>query len=215
MTLDATASAALDADVVKPVWFGWLDIVGGALRVNTSGKDITPTGSGDPELDDFLFSGISAAFVDVGRVANKPGGSDTVTAKLSGLPTLDADLLDLIADSANWQGRTARLWRMVRDASNVQQGNFDPYYTGYMTAMPIRPAPDSSIISVTIENYLAAFSAASNRSYLDQARFDPGDRSAEVALAIANGTSGNPLTNNTPTGGYGGGFNDRQTVNYL
>ncbi|MES2289289.1 MAG: hypothetical protein V4530_06075 [Pseudomonadota bacterium] len=215
MTLDATASAQLSQTVIKPVWFGFLDIAGGALRVNTSGADRTPTGTGDPDLDDHLFSGISAQFVDVGRVKQAKGGSETVTVRLSGLPTLDADLLALIGDPANWQGRVGRLWRIVRNSANVQQGAFDPWYTGYMTAMPIKPAPDSSTISVKIEHYLSAFSQASNASYLDQTRFDPDDLSATVAIAIANGTSGNPLTNNTPTpGGYGGGGVYNQDVRF-
>lgn len=215
MSLDATASAALDADVVKPVWFAWLDFDGEPVRANSSGHDITPGGTGDPELDGQLFYGIKADFVSIGPVRSSPGGSDTVTAELSGIPTLDADVLATIGDIANWQGRTARLWRIVRNAINVQQGAFDPYYTGYMTAIAIKPSSKSSKISVTIENYLAAFSQASNRTYLDQDRYDPDDHSAEAAIAIANGISGNPLVNNTPTpGGYGGGGIYNQDVRF-
>lgn len=206
---DSTAVAALDLPVIKPVFFAYLDINTDPVRANTSGSDITPTGTGDADLDGILYSGISNAFVDISPIRVGQGGSDSVTAKLSGLPILDADMLALIGNPANWQGRVARLWRIIRDASNVQQGGFQPYYTGYMTSLDIAGDGTEQIISVTIETYLAAFSQASNRTYLDQARYDSGDQSAKAAIAIANGVSG--VVGNTPTTspGTGGGIRSK------
>jgi hypothetical protein len=40
-----------------------------------------------------------------------------------------------------------------------------------------------------IESYLAALTSASNRTYLDQERYDAGDLSARAAIAIANGSN--------------------------
>jgi hypothetical protein len=116
-------------------------------------------------------------------------------------------VLTTIGNRANWQGRVARLWRVIRDGQNVQQGGFQHYYTGYMTALNIEGSGETQTITVTIETYLAAFSAASNSTYLDQERYDAGDLSARAAIAIANGISGNPLVANTGSG-YGnfGGF---------
>lgn len=207
---DPTAVAALDLPVIKPVFFAYLDIDTDPVRANTSGADITPSGTGDPDLDDDLFVGISNAFVDISPVKVGQGGSESVTAKLSGLPVIDGDTLNLLADPSNWQGRVARLWRVIRDASNTQQGGFQPYYTGYMTALDIGGDANEQFILVTIETYLAAFSQASNRSYLDQARYDSGDLSAKAAIAIANGVSG--VVGNTPTvnsGAAGGGRGPR------
>lgn len=45
------------------------------------------------------------------------------------------------------------------------------------------------MINLEVETYLAFFGQASNRTYLDQQLFDPGDRSAELAIAIANGAA--------------------------
>lgn len=205
---DPTAVAALNLPVIKPVFFAYLDIDTDPVRANTSGADITPTGTGDDDLDDILFTGISNAFVDISPIRVGQGGSDSVTARLSGLPVIDADTLALIGDPANWQGRVARLWRVIRDASNTQQGGFQPYYTGYMTALDIEGDGTEQQIIVTIQTYLAAFSQASNRSYLDQERFDSGDLSAKAAIAIANGVSG--VVGNTPvTVGTGGGIRSK------
>lgn len=200
---DSTAAAALEAEVIKPVFFAWLDIVGDVVRANSSGHDITPTATGDDDLDDNLFIGIGAGFVDISSIKVSDQGTESVSAQLSGIQELDEDTLNTLGDPANWQGRIARLWRVIRNASNVQQGGFQPYYTGYMTSLEVGGDDSGQTITVTIETYLAAFSAAPNRTYLDQERYDSGDLSARAAIAIANGVSG--VVGNTPTGGGSGG----------
>lgn len=204
---DPTAVAALSAQAIKPVFFAWLDIVGDPVRANTSGRNITPTGTGDDDLDDFEFTGISGELVEVSPVRFGQGGSESVTAELSGLSGIDDDTLELMADPANWQGRDARLWRMIRNAANVQQGGYHAYYTGKMTAVAIGGSPEAQRIRVTIESYLAVLSAASNRTYMDAERFDAGDLSARAAIAIANGNyTGAPTSSPGGSGGaYGGG----------
>ena len=64
------------------------------------------------------------------------------------------------------------------------------FYTGYMTVPKLVGDSNGQTIALTIENYLNYMSAASNRSYLNQSAYDPGDKSAEAAIAVANGTSG-------------------------
>ena len=200
---DSTAAAALEAEVIKPVFFAWLNIVGDEVRANSSGHDITPTATGDDDLDDNLFIGIGASFVDISSIKVSDQGTESVSAQLSGIPELDEDTLNTLGDPANWQGRIARLWRVIRNASNVQQGGFQPYYTGYMTSLEVGGDDSGQTITVTIETYLAAFSSAPNRTYLDQGRYDAGDESPQAAIAIANGVSG--ANGNTPTGGGSGG----------
>lgn len=192
---DATHAAALDADVIKPVFFAWLDIDGDPVRANTAGKNITPSGTGDADLDGFEFLGISGDLVTISPVRFKPGGSDTVTAELSGIPGIDDDTLSILADRSNWQGRDARLWRIVRNAANVQQGGYHAYYTGKMVGLTHGGSPAEGLrLAVTIEGYLSVFSEASNRTYLDQSRYDSGDESARAAIAIANGNYTGALT---------------------
>lgn len=200
---DSTAAAAIEAEVIKPVFFAYLNIDGDQVRANSSGHDVTPSGTGDSDLDGHLFIGIGAAFVDISSVKVSDQGTETVTATLSGIQELDTDTLNTIGDAANWQGRIARLWRVIRDAGNVQQGGFQPFYTGHMTSLEIGGDDAGQTITVAIETYLAAFSAAPNRTYLDQGRYDPDDLSPRAAISIVNGVSG--VVGNTPTGGGGGG----------
>lgn len=197
---DAAASAALDAQVIRPGFFVYLDIVGDPVRFNTIGIDVQMSGTGYPEMDGQTFIGTNGKFIDIGSVQAKSGGSDQLTCKLSGLRDIDNDTLNTIGNPANWQGRGAFLWRMIRNENGAQVGAIQHYYTGYMTSLGINGEPEEQTIELAIEGYLAAFGQASNRSYLDAELFDPGDMSARAAIAIANGVSGNPITSNTPTG---------------
>lgn len=201
---DTTAIAALQAEVIKPVFYAFLDIAGGQVRCNTSGADVTPSGTGDTDLDGKLFTGISGAFIDIGEVAYRQGGSESVTATLSGIPEVDAASLALLADPANWRGRDARLWRVIRNAANVQQGGYHAYYTGRMTGLSHSADDDGQTISVTIESYLAVFSEASNRTYLSQDQYDSGDLSAKASIAIANGNYTGAIAGSGYTGTIGG-----------
>jgi hypothetical protein len=196
---DATASAALDAQHIRPVWFGFLDFDGDPVRANTSGGDITISGASDSDLN-YTFFGIHADIVEVSDIKIGESGTDTVTVRLSGLRGPDIDLMNTIGDISNWQGRTARLWRMIRDTNGTQQGGIQPYYTGYMMSAGFEGDPESQSIAITIESYLAAFSQASNRTYLNQADYDPDDLTAQAIIAIANGVSGKQVVNNTPVG---------------
>lgn len=197
------ASAALSEAYVRPIFFAYLNIDGDPLRACTANQSITINGTGDADLDGFTFDGIDPQFVDIGTVKERDGGSDTVICKLSGLVGIDDALLALIGDTAKWQGRLARLWFIIRDQGNIDRGAITSYYTGYMVALSITGSPSSQTIEMSIESYLAAFSKASNRTYLDQELFDPGDLSARAAIAIGNGISSNPLIQNTGVG-YGG-----------
>ena len=102
---DSAHSAALDEQVIKPVWFAWLDIDGDPVWANTSGRNITPAGTGDPDLDGNEFIGISGELVEVSSVKVKTSGSESVTAELSGIPGLDDDALALLADPSAYRGR--------------------------------------------------------------------------------------------------------------
>lgn len=188
---DPTASAALDGDV-RPIWLIYLDFLDEPLRGCTAGQTLTFSGTGDPDLDGQTFDGINSQMIDVSDVSSSEGGTDTLTVEISGIATLDADMLDAVNNPAIYQGRLARLWRIIRDASNTQAGGVQAYYTGYMTSCVVDSQPTEQIITVQIEGYIAAHSAPSMRTYLDQESFDPGDLSARAAIAIANGAGADP-----------------------
>lgn len=202
---NSTASAALDAPVLHPCIVGWLDFVGDPVRLTTAPYAVTFSGTGDADLDGFTFEPVPPEIIAISDVAHSERGSDTVTVTLSGLIGIDTDLLNIIGDRTKWRGRDARLWIMLYDASLAQIGNVWPFYTGEMVRAPFKGTIESQTIELVIENYLSKLHEASNRTYLDQASYDPGDLSAEAAIAIANGTSGASLRDPSGGGSYGGG----------
>ena len=187
---DAAAQVALAAQVRRPVTFCWLDIAGEPIRVTDAPYSFTFTGTGDEDLDGFTFSAVDPRVVSVGDVKAKEGGSDTLTLSLSGLAGVDGETMNAIGNRANYQGRDARLWKAMLDPVTLARvGAIWPYFTGYMAVPKISGDRTSQTISLEIETYLAFFGQASNRTYLDQQLYDPADRSAELAIAIANGAN--------------------------
>lgn len=189
---DLIAQGALAADVRRPVDFAYLDIGAEPLRVTTAPFDVTFVATGDEDLDGFTFQALDPSIVSVGRIRSKEGGGDTVTLTLSGLAGIDDELMTDIGDKTRYAGRDARLWKaMLHPETFGQLGALWCYYTGYMSVPRITGDRSSQIITLDVESYLGFFSQASNRTYQDQQSYDPGDLSAQLAVAIANG-AGNP-----------------------
>ncbi len=187
---DAAAAAALAARVRRPVTFCFLDIAEEPIRVTDAPYSFAFSDTGDDDLDGFTFEAVNPRVVSVATVKAKESGTDTVTLTLSGLAGVDGELMNTIGNKANWQGRDARLWKAMLDPVTFTRiGAIWSYYTGYMSVPRIVGDKSSQTISLELESDLAFFGQASNRTYLDQRSFDPGDRSAELAIAIANGAS--------------------------
>lgn len=202
---DATASAQLDERVVKPVYLAYLDFATDPVLANSSGKDITPTGTGITKLDGNTFIGIDGHFIDLSPVQHGSAGSKSITAKLSGIPgdAVDDDTLAVLDDASQWRGRAADVWQIIRDASNTQQGAVRIWCSGRIVAMDQGGDDKGLIITVTIEGYLASLRGPSNRTYMDQELVDPGDLSAKAAIAAANGSYNKAIV---PQAGYNSGI---------
>lgn len=202
--LDSSAQAALEAGAFAPAFFIWVDVDGDPIRATTFGQDVTFAGTGDADLDGNTFVAFDPQAVDVGDVSNSDNGSDTLTVTLSGIVSIDSELMADIANTALWRGRLVRLWMHIYDETGVNpQGAIVPYYTGYASAVKIIPSTASQTIQLSVENYLAAFAQASNRSYLNQADYDPADTSAQATLAAANMGRGSAVGGGTSGGGSG------------
>lgn len=183
--VDATTQAALEAPILYWRALIWADFVGDPLRATSGLYDRTISASGDAELDG-TYDSYSHNLIEVGAVKHNETGSDTVTVTMSGL-LLNADLLNMIGDRTNWQGRSARLWFYCADEDETQVGSIIPYYTGYMNDVIIAGSPEEQRITLTIENYLATLAGAPNQTYMMQNLFDAGDLSANATLGAANG----------------------------
>lgn len=198
--LDSAAVAQIETGEFAPAFFIWIDFLDDPLRASTLDTTVTFAGTGDPDLDGQTFIPFNSKVVDVGDVSNSENGSDTLTVKLSGIPSIDADVMAEIADETKWLGRIVRLWIQVYDGTgSVKHGAISAYYTGYASNISVEPGPVTQTISLEIENYLAASNQASNRSYLNQKDYDPADNSAQATLASAN------MGRGAPAGGGGGG----------
>ena len=187
MTFDPATLDMLGREVVRPPFLAWLDIVDDPIRATTWEVSLRLSGTGDPDLDGQLFSAISPELGSVSGVKRATGGSDTVTATLSGIVGPNSDLLNILADETKWKGRLARLWFLTLNSAGDRVGAVVPYYTGRMVGFVITGSADQQTAKITIESYLASLTGASIRTYLDQAHFVPNDTSASLTLAVANG----------------------------
>lgn len=187
MTFDPATLDMLGRDVVRPPFLAWLDIIGDPVRATTWETSLRLTGTGDPDLDDQLFSAVSPVMGSVSGVKRATGGTETVTATLSGIVGPNSDLLNVLGDETKWKGRVARLWFLTLNSAGDRVGAVVPFYTGRMVGFAISGSAKQQTAKITIESYLASLTAASNRTYLDQADFTPGDVSASLTLAVANG----------------------------
>lgn len=204
--LDATATAQLDSgDPTKPVFLIYLDIDGDPIRATTTSYPIAVPSVSDPDLSGQTFYATSA-LLEVGDIQYSDNGSETLAITLSGLLLPDADLLNAIGDRTKWQGRSCRLWVIIRNEGRVQQGAIADFYTGYMSAATILPGPDQQAIRLEVEGYKALLNGASNRSYLDQGRFDASDTSASATISSGNNAkaAGTDLTGDPTVGGVFG-----------
>jgi len=185
---DELAAQALGADIRRPVTFVWLDIAGEPIRATDAPYSVQFAGTGDPDLDGFTFDAVDSRLVSVSPVRVREDGTDTVTLQLSGLAGVDDELMTAIGNKANFQMRDCRIWRAMLDPETFGRiGTIWNVYTGYMSVPRIVGDQDGQLIQLEVESYLSFLKRASGRSYQDLSSFDPGDRSAELAIAIANG----------------------------
>lgn len=210
--MDAATLAALGQEIVYVQWFAWMDIDGDPVRAVSGVQDIVfaPGATGDPDLDSHTFFAIPSELVEISDVGHSEGGSDTVTARLRGLPVEDGGLLDIVGQKTKWRKREARLWFRVLEPINDPPTQFNAlpiqrYYSGYLINLSVETSADEQVIVATIENYQAALSEGSGLTYLHQSEFDPGDKSAEQTLAAANGMHKAGVSGSVGGGSRGGG----------
>lgn len=208
--MDAATLEALGQEVVYVQWFAWMDIEGDPVRAVSGVQDIAfgPGETGDPDLDGLIFESVPSDLVAISDVGHSQSGSETVTARLAGLPIEDGGLLDIVGQRSKWRYKEARLWFRLLEPINDPPTQFTPlpihrYYSGYLVNLSVETNADEQVIVATIENYQAALSTGSGLTYLHQSEFDPGDRSAEQTLAAANGMQKAGISGGAP--GYGGG----------
>jgi hypothetical protein len=198
---DATAAAALDETVIRPAWFIFLDVLGDPIRVTTHIADVTFSGTGDAELDG-TYNALDHRVIQISDVEHTDSGSETLSIDLSGILSLDAAFLADIGDVTQWRGRVCRLWLRVMNESGAALGAIVPYYTGYMSSVSIKPSPQAQTVRLSVENYLAAFNEASQRTYMNQKDYEATDTSAAATIAASNSAKTGESRRGGPFGGF-------------
>ncbi len=186
---DATAQAALDQSVHEVAYVGWLDLLDDPIYATTAPYAVTFSGTGDADLDGKTFSPAANGWMSVSPVQNKEGGGEEVTLTLSGLIGVDTDVMNQIGDRAKFQGRFCRLWAMMIDPTGARIGNVWSYYTGYMSTPTLSGDGSYQTITIKVESWLSFMTQATGRTWLAQPEYDADDHSAELSIAIANGTN--------------------------
>lgn len=218
--LDTTAKSAVESGGFARADFIYLDIGTEPLRVTTFGQDVTFSGTGDSDLDGHTFVSFGGELIEISDVADTDTGSDTRAISLSGIVSIDNELVNAIGDKSLWQGRLCRTWFQLYDETGAtKQGAIVADYTGYMSSVDFDGQPSGQTLTLSAEKYLSFFSQASNRSYLGQKDYDANDNSAAATIAAANGmrrdtgAAGAPVSDggtvpsgtnpNVPSTGYG------------
>ncbi|MEH3107156.1 MAG: hypothetical protein PGN09_07700 [Sphingomonas fennica] len=182
--------AWLNETIRHEIEFVFLDIAGQPMRVTTGPYSVSfPAGfSDDEDLNGKTFEAVDGRFVGIGPIHQKEDGADTVTASLSGLAGIDDETMTIIGNKANWQGRDARIWKALLNPDDpTELVSIWAHHSGYMAVPKITGNAETQTIALDIESWLAFLTQPSNRTYLNQRLFDPGDTSADQAIAIANG----------------------------
>ena len=202
-----TYEAAGRAEIVRPCWFVYLDILDDPLFAWTGGYDIAITGQGDSLLNN-TFLGTSG-LVEIGEVADERGGGPGTPITLSGVDPALPGFDRLIAEGRLWQGRRAVIWQSYTNEAG--QPIFDPrrVKTGRMDNLRFEQGGDTGTLTLDIEGFAAHAQQALNTRYAEQRDIDPTDTSQNWVHDLANkqpdvGATGQG-TNKTSGGGGGGG----------
>lgn len=210
--VSGTLQTAIEQPILYLRWVCYLDILGDPVRAITGLYPKTFSGTGDPDLDGDTYTPYPSDLISVSDVKHDESGSDQVNVSMSGLIVNNVDLLNIIGNRSNWQGRTARLWWYVVDENETQVGEVYSYYTGYMNDVTINGSPESQTLSLSIENYLVSLSVTASKTYQMQKEYDSGDESASRSIAAANGANKSGINTMSGGGGYnvefGMGFNE-------
>lgn len=220
MPLDSAISTALDQQIVPIRWLILADFDGDPLRWTSAIYDriFGASETGDPDLDGFTFEAMDShgdsepLLMDIGSIDHAEGGSDTFTISLGALILKDTDLLNLIGNRANWQGRKIRVWWYVEDTDGSIIGDIPvSCYKGRFSAIDIAGDPSQQTIIASAESYLSILTGSTGRTWGQQKEYDSGDTSGAATTANANGTNqktvpGITLPNGMPWPGLGNGF---------
>lgn len=196
----------LEGRVLHPVVIVRLAIVNDPVHAWTGPGLYAPTGTGDAELDGFIFDPVEGG-VDMSDVQeDQRTGRPTVITHTA--HDLDEVLLrQVVRDKRAWLGRGAFIWfGALTDEKDVVA---DPtrIKTGVMTEMEVRREGDQDVITVTIDVDVRNAGAPAFR-ILDHPRIHSTDTFATFMAKLSN--KGSRFTDRDVRAGHSEGLSDFQ-----
>ncbi|HEX7080044.1 MAG TPA: hypothetical protein VF329_03425 [Gammaproteobacteria bacterium] len=179
----------LTGPVVRPVFWGLLDIAGAPLRGYTGPGAFAPVGTGDPDMDGFVFVEAEGA-VDVSDISEDLGigGPVTVTFSAGELDGTEGVVQQLIADRRAFLGRKMKIWLgFLTDDESAVASDFEVIFNGVMVAAESkRQEGQPAVISVTGDADLQKANAPPVR-WIDHQVFEPGDTASTFINSLSRG----------------------------
>jgi hypothetical protein len=188
-------AASLDDDVIWPVVFVYMDIVGDPFRVCTWLYPIIPIGSSDPLLNSQTFIGIGQnnPITEISSIKDSMTGSESVEFKLSIPVDHSAALENIIGDKSKWRGRIACIWYAHMNETRQLIDEPIRLKRGRLSQAIFNCSPEIQTLNLIMESHQSNISQPRRRNYLQQKTIDPLDESPSASIAIANGPSGTGL----------------------
>lgn len=196
-----TLAARVAGPVVRPVLVGWFDFLGDPVYGWTGPGLFAPAGTGDPVLDNNIFSSAEGA-VEISDIGESAGGARPVQLSFSAHDN-DADVIrQIVKDRRIWQLRKAKIWLFfLMDDEITVHSEFVQIFSGVISqASTARQPGQPATITLDVDADLRAANNAPSRLQ-DHARDNPADRFSSFLLSIANG----PLATAGSRRGGGGG----------
>lgn len=189
--INAEWLAALEAQGIRTAIMGFLDFKSEPIRLWTGWTAIQPMGSGDTQLDNFIFEPIANGLpIQIGENTFSYQGSDELSMALAVPETAPDALVAASLDSTEYKGRRAILWRalMITPPDTVSPAiwSFRRVRSGTMDKLSLTHDGQQRLFTLTIESHSASITNASASTYLDQPLFDANDTSQAYAVSIAN-----------------------------
>lgn len=202
-----TLQARVTGPVVRPVLVGFFDFVNDPAFGWTGPGLFTPTGTGDPILDNNIFSSAEGA-ITISEIGESAGGARPIQLAFSAHDN-DADIIrQIVRDRRVWQLRKAKLWLFfLMDNEISVHPEYVQLFSGVIAqATTSREPGQPATITLECDADLRRSGNAPAR-LLDHVRFNPADLFSSFLLKLATGqvaTAGTPSAGGAAGSGGGG-----------
>ena len=203
-----TLAQRVQAPVVRPVLVGWFDFLGDPAFGWTGPGLFAPSGTGDPILDNNIFSSAEGA-TEISEIVESAAGARPFQLSFSAHDN-NADIIrQVVKDRRIWQLRRAKLWLffLMDDEASVHP-EFTQLFSGVIAqATTARQSGQSATITLECDADLRAAFAPAAR-ILDHRRFNPTDTFSSLLISVANGSTSTAQPRGRDGGGGGRSFTE-------